>query len=40
VQEAELALSYTKIYAPDSGYITRKSVEPAILCNPDSRWQR
>lgn len=26
--QAELALSYTKIYAPDSGYITRKGVEP------------
>ena len=28
VQQAELALSYTRIYAPESGYITRKSVEP------------
>lgn len=28
VQQAELNLSYTKIYAPDSGYITKKSVEP------------
>ena len=28
VQQAELALSYTRIYAPESGYITRKSIEP------------
>jgi membrane fusion protein (multidrug efflux system) len=28
VEQAELALSYTRIYAPDSGYITRKSVQP------------
>jgi membrane fusion protein (multidrug efflux system) len=28
VAQAELALSYTRIYAPESGYITRKSVEP------------
>jgi membrane fusion protein (multidrug efflux system) len=28
VRQAELDLSYTKIYAPDSGYITKKSVEP------------
>ena len=28
VRQAELNLSYTKIYAPDSGYITKKSVEP------------
>jgi membrane fusion protein (multidrug efflux system) len=28
VEQAELALSYTRIYAPESGYITRKSVEP------------
>lgn len=28
VKQAELNLSYTKIYAPDSGYITKKSVEP------------
>ena len=34
VQEAELALSYTKIYAPDSGYITRKSVEPGNFVQP------
>ena len=27
-RQAELDLSYTKIYAPDSGRITRKSVEP------------
>ncbi len=28
VRQAELNLSYTKIFAPDSGYITKKSVEP------------
>ena len=28
VHQAELQLSYTKLYAPDSGRITRKSVEP------------
>jgi membrane fusion protein (multidrug efflux system) len=28
VHQAELDLSYTKIYAPESGRITRKSVEP------------
>jgi membrane fusion protein, multidrug efflux system len=28
LRQAELSLSYTKIYAPDSGYITKKSVEP------------
>ncbi len=28
VRQAELNLSYTKIYAPESGRITRKSVEP------------
>jgi membrane fusion protein (multidrug efflux system) len=28
VRQAELNLSYTRIYAPDSGYITKKSVEP------------
>ncbi len=28
VRQAKLNLSYTKIYAPDSGRITRKSVEP------------
>ena len=28
VQQAELNLCYTKIFAPDSGYITKKSVEP------------
>lgn len=27
VRQAELALSYTKIVAPDSGYVTRKSVQ-------------
>jgi membrane fusion protein (multidrug efflux system) len=28
VRQAELDFSYTKIYAPESGYITKKSVEP------------
>jgi membrane fusion protein (multidrug efflux system) len=28
VQQAELALSYTRVYAPESGYVTRKAVEP------------
>lgn len=28
LRQAELNLSYTKIYAPESGYITKKSVEP------------
>jgi membrane fusion protein (multidrug efflux system) len=27
VRQAELSLSYTKIYAPESGYVTKKSVE-------------
>ena len=34
VQQAELALSYTRIYAPESGYITRKSVEPGDFVQP------
>jgi membrane fusion protein (multidrug efflux system) len=28
VHQAELSLSYTKIYAAESGYVTKKSVEP------------
>lgn len=28
LRQAELALTYTKIYSPSDGYITRKSVEP------------
>ena len=28
LDQAELALSYTRIYAPESGYVTRKAVEP------------
>jgi membrane fusion protein (multidrug efflux system) len=28
VRQAELNLSYTRIFAPDSGFITRKSVQP------------
>jgi membrane fusion protein (multidrug efflux system) len=31
VRIAELNLSYTQIYAPESGYVTRKSVEPGNL---------
>ncbi len=31
VDEAELQLSYTKIYAPDSGRVTRKAVEVGAL---------
>jgi membrane fusion protein (multidrug efflux system) len=34
LQQAELALSYTRIYAPESGYITRKSVEPGDFVQP------
>ena len=28
LEQAELAISYTRIYAPESGYITKKSIEP------------
>lgn len=47
VRQAELNLSYTKIYAPESGRITRKSVEPGAyvqagqtLCSivPERLW--
>jgi len=31
LQQAELNLSYTKIRAPESGYITKKSVEPGNM---------
>jgi membrane fusion protein (multidrug efflux system) len=31
LQQAELSLSYTRIYAPESGYITKKSVEPGNI---------
>jgi membrane fusion protein (multidrug efflux system) len=34
VQQADLALSYTRIYAPESGYITRKAVEPGNFVQP------
>jgi membrane fusion protein (multidrug efflux system) len=34
VQQAELALSYTRIYASESGYVTRKSVEPGNFVQP------
>jgi membrane fusion protein (multidrug efflux system) len=34
VEQAELALSYTRIYAPESGYVTRKSVEPGDFVQP------
>jgi membrane fusion protein (multidrug efflux system) len=47
VRQAELDLSYTKIYAPQSGRITRKSVEPGVYAQvgqtlfsivPDQVW--
>jgi len=31
LRQAELNLSYTRIYAPESGYITKKSVEPGNI---------
>jgi len=31
VNQAKLSLSYTKIYAPNSGHVTRKSVEPGAF---------
>jgi membrane fusion protein (multidrug efflux system) len=31
IREAELELSYTKIYAPEDGYVTRKTVEEGQL---------
>lgn len=34
VEQAELALARTRIYAPESGYITRKSVEPGTVVQP------
>ncbi|MFL6255394.1 MAG: HlyD family secretion protein [Pyrinomonadaceae bacterium] len=34
VEQAELELSYTKIYAPESGRITRKAVEEGALVQP------
>lgn len=34
VEQAELDLSYTKIYAPESGRVTRKSVEEGALVQP------
>jgi len=34
VELAELALSYTRIYAPESGYVTRKAVEPGNFVQP------
>jgi membrane fusion protein (multidrug efflux system) len=46
-RQAELDLSYTKIYAPQSGRITRKSVEPGVYAQvgqtlfsivPDQVW--
>jgi membrane fusion protein (multidrug efflux system) len=47
LRQAELALSYTRIYAPESGYITRKAVEagnfaqtgqPLMALVPDRLW--
>ncbi|HST52099.1 MAG TPA: HlyD family secretion protein [Pyrinomonadaceae bacterium] len=34
VEQAELELSYTKIYAPEDGRVTRKSVEMGALVQP------
>jgi membrane fusion protein (multidrug efflux system) len=34
MRQAELNLSYTKIYASDSGFITKKSVEPGNFVQP------
>ncbi|MBV9927337.1 MAG: HlyD family secretion protein [Acidobacteria bacterium] len=34
VEQAELELSYTKIYAPESGRVTRKAVEEGVLIQP------
>jgi membrane fusion protein (multidrug efflux system) len=31
LQQAELNLSYTKVYAPESGFVTKKSVEPGNI---------
>ena len=31
LDQAELNLSYTRIYAPESGYVTKKSVEPGNI---------
>lgn len=47
LKQAKLELSYTKIYAPQSGAITRKSIEegayiqtgqPLLLIIPEKRW--
>jgi membrane fusion protein (multidrug efflux system) len=34
VEQAELELSYTKIYAPESGRVTRKAIEEGTLVQP------
>ena len=34
LRQAELNLSYTKIYAPETGYITNKSIEPGNFVMP------
>jgi membrane fusion protein, multidrug efflux system len=34
VEQAELELTYTKIYAPETGRVTRKSVEEGVLVQP------
>ena len=34
VEQAELELSYTKLYAPESGRVTRKAVEEGALVQP------
>lgn len=35
IRQAELDLSYTKIYAPQDGYVARKSVQEGQLVQPD-----
>lgn len=35
VHQAELELSYTKIYAPDDGFISRKAVQEGEVVQPD-----
>ena len=34
VRQAELELSYTKVYAPETGRVTRKAVEEGVLVQP------
>jgi membrane fusion protein, multidrug efflux system len=37
VNQAELELSYTKIYAPQDGYVARKTVQEGQLVQPDQK---